>query len=137
MCSYQNALYNDLVNKRRVLLHRQAGDLMIRFYSDQAPRFATQLAMHFERGRDFGRTVEFLIHAGDNARQINANEKARSITVARLALFPRLPSEQQAPWLLTIYQKRGAAYLAISQFDQAVEDFTNLLHQARAINDRT
>ena len=73
---YQNALYNDLVNKRRVLLHRQTGDLMIRFYGDQAPRFATQLAMHFERGRDFGRTVEFLIHAGDNARQINANEKA-------------------------------------------------------------
>jgi tetratricopeptide (TPR) repeat protein len=134
---YQNALYKDLVNKRRRLLHRQTGDLMIRFYGNQAPRFATQLAMHFERGRDFGRTVEFLIHAGDNGRQINANEKAAEHYSRALGFVPRLPSEQQVSRLLTIYQKRGAAYLATSQFDQAVEDLTNLLHQARAINDRT
>jgi DNA-binding winged helix-turn-helix (wHTH) protein/tetratricopeptide (TPR) repeat protein len=134
---YQNALYKDLVNKRRVQLHRQTGDLMIRHYNDHAPRFATQLAMHFERGRNFGRTVEFLIHAGDNASQIHANENAAEHYSRALAFIPRLPSEQQAPRLLTIYQKRGAAYLAMSQFDQAVEDFTSLLHQARAINDRT
>ena len=134
---YQNDLYQDLVNKRRVLLHRQTGDLMIRHYGDQAPRFATQLAMHFERGRDFGRTVEFLIHAGDNGRQINANEKAVEHYSRALGFVPRIPAEQQAPRLLTIYQKRGAAYLATSQFDQAVDDFTNMLDQARGINDRT
>ena len=38
-------LYQDLVNKRRVLLHCQTGDLLIRYCGDQAPRFATQLAI--------------------------------------------------------------------------------------------
>jgi tetratricopeptide (TPR) repeat protein len=133
---YQNSLYNDLVSKRRVLLHRQAGDLMIRFYGDQAPRFAGQLAVHFERGRDFGRAVEFLVHAGDNGRHVNANDKAVEHYSHALTLVSRLPLEQQTPGLLTIYQKRGAAYLAMGQFDQAVEDFTNLLHQARATSDR-
>ena len=133
---YQNSLYKDLVNKRRILLHRQTGNLMIRHCGDHAPRFATQLAMHFERGRDFGRTVEFLIQAGDSGRQINANEKAAEHYSRALAFVPRIPPEQQVPRLLTIYQKRGAAYLATSQFDQAVEDFTSLLIQARAINDR-
>jgi DNA-binding winged helix-turn-helix (wHTH) protein/tetratricopeptide (TPR) repeat protein len=134
---YQNALYKDLVSKRRVQLHRQTGDLMIRYYSDHAPKFATQFAMHFERGQDFGRTVEFLIHAGDNVREIHANKEAAEHYSRALAFIPKLPSEQQAPRLLTIYQKRGAAYLAMSQFDQAVEDFTSLLHQAHAMNDRT
>jgi tetratricopeptide (TPR) repeat protein len=132
---YQNSLYNDLVSKRRILLHRQTGDLMIQHCGDQAPRFATQLAMHFERGRDFGRTVEFLIQAGDNARNITTNEKAAEHYSRALGFVPRIPLEQQAPRLLTIYQKRGAAYVATSQFDRAVEDLTNLLNQARSIND--
>jgi DNA-binding winged helix-turn-helix (wHTH) protein/tetratricopeptide (TPR) repeat protein len=133
---YRDALYEGLVNKRRALLHRQTGELMIRFYGDQARRFATQLAVHFERGRDFGLAIEFLIHAGDNSRQIHANEKAAEHYSRALGFVPRLPSEKQAATLLAIYQKRGAAYLATGQFDEAVGDFTNALRQARAINDR-
>ena len=134
---YQNSLYSNLVTRRRILLHRQAGDLIIGFYGDQAPRIATQLAMHFERGRDFERAVEFLIHTADNAKQINATEEAVGHYNRAAGFVPRLPLERQVPWLRTIYQKRGAAYLATSQFDQAIEDFTNLLDLARSIKDRT
>jgi tetratricopeptide (TPR) repeat protein len=133
---YQNALYNGLVSSRRVLLHRQTGDLLIRFYGEQAPRIAAQLAVHFERGRDFGRAVEFLIHAGDHDRQINANDKAAEHYSRALSLVPRLTSGYLSASLLTIYQKRGAVYLDMSQFDQAVEDFTSFLCHTRAINDR-
>jgi tetratricopeptide (TPR) repeat protein len=45
--------------------------------------------------------------------------------------------EQQAALLHTIYEKRGAAYLAASQFDQAIDDFTTLLDLARATENRT
>jgi DNA-binding winged helix-turn-helix (wHTH) protein/predicted ATPase len=134
---YQNALYSDLVTTRRAQLHRHTGDLIMRFYRDRAPRIATQLAMHFERGRDFGRTVEFLIHTGDNARQINANEEAVGHYTRAAGFVSRLPFEQQVHWLHTIYQKRGTTYLATSQFLQAIDDFTNLLDLARAIKDRT
>jgi predicted ATPase/DNA-binding winged helix-turn-helix (wHTH) protein len=134
---YQNTVYQSLVKKRRALLHRQTGDLIIQCYGDQAPQLATQLAMHFERGRDFERAVEFLIHAGDNAMQIHANEKAVEHYSRALGVVPRLASEKQSSALSAIYQKRGAAFLATGQFDYAVEDFTNFMHQARAINDRT
>jgi predicted ATPase len=132
---YQNAVYHDLVKTRRVLLHRQAGDLIIRVYGDDARRLATQLAMHFERGRDFGRTVEFLVQAGDNARLIHANEKALEHYSRALSFVPRLPSDDQPSLLSTIYQKRGPAYLATGQFEDAIRDFTNLLSEARAMND--
>ena len=61
---YQNVLYSDLVTKRRTLLHRQAGNQLLSHYGDQAPHIATQLAMHFERGRDFPLAIEYLTLAG-------------------------------------------------------------------------
>jgi DNA-binding winged helix-turn-helix (wHTH) protein/tetratricopeptide (TPR) repeat protein len=133
---YQNAVYQELVKKRRTLLHRETGDLTIRLYRDQAARHATQLAIHFERGRDFERAVEFLIRAGDNAMQIHANEKALEHYSRALEFIPRLASKKQASALCAIYQQRGAAYLATGQFDDAVQDFTKLLHQARTMEDR-
>ncbi len=132
---YQNALYHDVVKTRRVLLHREAGYLILRTYGHDARRLATQLAMHFERGRDFGRAVEFLIQAGDNARLIHANEKALEHYSRALGFVPRLPSENQAALLSTIYQKRGPAYLATGQFEDAIRDFTNFLDEARSMKD--
>lgn len=133
---YQNAVYQDLVTKRRMLLHRQTGDLMIQSYGGEAQRLATQLAMHFERGRDFDRTVEFLIQAGDNAMQIHANEKALEHYSRALGFVPKLLCEEQTALLSVIYRKRGAAYLATGHFENAIEDFINFLHQARTANDR-
>ncbi|HWP42832.1 MAG TPA: AAA family ATPase, partial [Blastocatellia bacterium] len=59
---YQNVLYGDLVSKRRMLLHRKIAEQLVRHYGKQSPRIASQLAMHFERGRDFAGTIEYLIH---------------------------------------------------------------------------
>jgi len=73
---YQNVLYDELVSKRRILLHRQAGEQLLRHYGKHALRIAPQLAMHFERGRDFARAVEYLVHAGDNATKIYGNSEA-------------------------------------------------------------
>src|SRR5215471_5493307 len=132
---YQNALYSELLTKRRILLHRQTGDLMVRFHHNQGARIATQLAIHFERGWDFEHAVEFLIHAGDNARQILASDEAAKYYSRAAGLVPRLSSEQQQSRLDSIYEKRGAVYLAAGQFDRAIEDFKNLLQQARATGD--
>ncbi|HZQ53959.1 MAG TPA: hypothetical protein VFB14_17280 [Bryobacteraceae bacterium] len=127
---YQNAVYQDLMTNRRVSLHRQTGDLMIRSYGGEARRLATQLATHFDRGRDFERAVEFLVHAGDNAMQIHANEKAVEHYSRAVGFMPKLACEKQSSMLAAIYRKRGAAYLATGHFGDAIEDFSNLLHQA-------
>jgi len=134
---YQNVLYGDLVSKRRILLHREAGEQLLQHYGKQAPRIAAQLAMHFERGRDFGRAVEYLIQAGDNAAQLYANDEAEKHYSGALALVEKLPDEEQAKTKLTIYQKRGTVNLALSRFQQAVNDFTSMLEQARSLRSVT
>ena len=131
---YQNYLYGNLVNKRRVMLHLQAGEQLARHYGKRAPQIATQLAIHFERGRDFGRAVEYLIHAGDNATKLYAYAEAEKHYTHALSLVERLPNGEQTKNLLTLYQKRGTVNHMLSGFPEAVDDFTNMLEQARGLN---
>ena len=131
---YQNYLYGELVNKRRVLLHRQAGDELAGHYGKRAPQIATQLAMHFERGRDFERAVEFLVRAGDNATKLYAYAEAEKHYTHALSLVEKLPGENQPEELLRLYDKRGTVNHALSRFPLAIGDFTKMLEQARQIS---
>jgi serine/threonine protein kinase/tetratricopeptide (TPR) repeat protein len=127
---YQNFLYGDLVTKRRTMLHRQAGEQLAQHYGRRAPHIATQLALHFERGRDFVRAVEFLIHAGDNATSLYANAEAADHYTRALSLAEKLPDEAQAETMVALYRKRGATNMALSRFGQSVDDYVSMLkHQ--------
>jgi serine/threonine protein kinase/tetratricopeptide (TPR) repeat protein len=130
---YQNFLYGNLVNKRRIMLHKQAGEQLVQHYGKRAPQIATQLAMHFERGRDFARAVEFLIHAGDNATKLFAFAEAEKHYTHALNLLAKTPSEEHTQTLLTLYEKRGTVNHMLSRFPQAVHDFTDMLEQARKL----
>jgi predicted ATPase len=86
---YQNFLYDELVSKRRVLLHRQAGEQLLLHYGEEAPRIAA-LAMHFERGRDYGRAIEYLIgRATMPQRYANAEAEGRYTHAFALKNFRR------------------------------------------------
>jgi tetratricopeptide (TPR) repeat protein len=132
---YHDVLYGGLVSKRQALLHRQAGELLVRHYGDQAPRIAVQLAVHFERGRDFGRAVEYFIRAGDNAAGIYANAEAAEHFSHALDLVAKLPAADRGEREAIVLQKRGAANQALSRFDRAVTDFDRVLELARTLGD--
>ncbi len=131
---YQNVLYNDMVSKRRVLLHRQAGEQLAEHYGKQSARIAAQLSMHFERGRDFARAVEYLIQSGDNATNLYANAEAAEHYSHAISLLDKIPEEDRGENLLTLHRKRGKARMALGRFSLAVDDFTEMLEQARSLN---
>jgi tetratricopeptide (TPR) repeat protein/tRNA A-37 threonylcarbamoyl transferase component Bud32 len=128
---YQNLLYDDLVSKRRILLHRIAGQRWAEHYGADAPRIATKLAMHFERGRDFERAIEYLIHAAATATQLYASGEADRHCTHALGLVAKLPPEKQGERFINLYGKRGSARFALSRFDDAVHDFTRMLELSR------
>lgn len=130
---YQNSLYGDLVNKRRIMLHRQAGEQLERHYGKRVPHIATQLALHFERGRDFPRAIEYLIHAGDNAIKLYANAEAAGHYTRALGLVEKLPAEDRTEIFATLYQKRGAVNFALSSFAQSVDDYTQMLKYQQSL----
>jgi predicted ATPase len=131
---YQNFLYSDLVNKRRVRLHPQAGEQLLSHYGKRAPQIATQLALHFEQGRDFPRAIEYLIHAGDHAAKLYGYAEAEEHYTRALNLIEKLPDGEQAAQFATLYHKRGTVNHALSNFTQAAKDFAAMLDQARVLN---
>jgi predicted ATPase/predicted Ser/Thr protein kinase len=132
---YQNLFYADLVPKRRVLLHRQAGEELGRRYRDQASRIAGQLAAHFERGRDFARALDYRIQAGENATRLYDNVLAEEHYTTALELVAKLPEDQQARSRIRVLRKRGAARLAQARRDDAERDFQTMLEIARSVPD--
>ena len=124
---YENFLYAGLVTKRKIMLHRQAGEQLAQHYGKRAPQIASQLALHFERGRDFARAVEFLTHAGDNATKLYANAEAADHYTRSLSLAKKLPDDEQGEILATLHGKRGASNMALSRFGDSIDDFVKML----------
>jgi tetratricopeptide (TPR) repeat protein len=132
---YQNFLYDQLLSKRRVLLHRRAGETLERVYAGQHARVAGALATHFERGRDFVKAITFLVQAGDTALSRYANAEAVSLFSRGLELVDKLPEGQQAERRAVLLQERALAQMALGRLKEAGEDYRTMREVCRAAGD--
>jgi tetratricopeptide (TPR) repeat protein/class 3 adenylate cyclase len=130
---YQNTFYSALPTKRRALLHRQVGEILARDYGSQTSRIAATLATHFELGRDFSRAVDYFAQSGDNATLLCAPSQAVAHYSHALELVDRLPAEQQFSHRMTLYKKRGYAYLSQRQIQEAQSDFVTMRNSAQSV----
>jgi predicted ATPase len=88
---YQNVLYNRLPASRRVQLHRRIGERGEEIYGERAREIAGELAMHFERGRDYKRAAKYFQQAADNAMRRFAYQEAVGLARRGIELLGRLP----------------------------------------------
>jgi DNA-binding winged helix-turn-helix (wHTH) protein/predicted ATPase len=88
---YQEVTYKRIPVGRRVLLHQRIGERTEAAYGKQATEIAAELAVHFERGRDYQRAVQYLQHAGKNALRRSANQEAVAHLTKGLELLKTLP----------------------------------------------
>lgn len=64
---YRDALYESIPAGKRASLHRQVGTRLEQGYGNQAHDIAAELAVHFERGRDYDKAVQHVRQAAKNA----------------------------------------------------------------------
>jgi predicted ATPase len=88
---YQDVLYHRLTARRRQRLHQQIGEREEQAYGERAREIAAELALHFERGRDYHRAVRYLQQAGENAVRRSAYHEAVALLVKGLELIQTLP----------------------------------------------
>jgi predicted ATPase len=103
---YHEVIYDRVPVSRLVRWHRQIGMRLEEGYGAHTQEIATELAMHFERGRDYPRAVAYLRQAADNALRRYANIEAISHLTKALGLLKTLPNPheymQQELDLLTV-----------------------------------
>jgi len=109
---YQNVLYERIAPGRRVRLHKQIGERREAAFGPRAGEIATELAVHFEHGRDVHRAIFYLERAGNNALQRSANAEAVRHLTSALTLLKTLPNAAGCtPQELTLLVTLGAALI--------------------------
>src|SRR5262249_41781443 len=88
---YQQVLYHRTSAAQRVRLHHPIGGRREAGYGVQAGDIAAELAMHFARGRDNPRAVQYRQLAGQQAVQRSAYAEAVSHLTTALELLKTLP----------------------------------------------
>jgi DNA-binding winged helix-turn-helix (wHTH) protein/predicted ATPase len=92
---YQEVLYGRAPVARRVELHRLVGSRQERAYGVHAKKIAAELAMHFERGREYRRAVFYLHQAGVNAIRRNAHHEAIRYLNKGLESLKVIPADRE------------------------------------------
>ena len=93
---WQHALHQEVVYARvpvgrRLRLHRRIGAREETGYGAQASAHAAELAMHFERGQDYWRAVQYLGQAAENATQRSAYHEGIGLLTKGLEVLATLP----------------------------------------------
>ena len=90
---YQNALYDRVPLARRAHLHKRIGEQMEIDFGGRAPEIAAELAMHFEKAREYHRAVPYLQQAAVNASRRFANRETLELSRRGLELLRKLPED--------------------------------------------
>lgn len=114
---YQQVLYDRVPAGRRIGLHQRIGERIERAYGTQARTVAAELAMHFERGRDFSRAVHYLRQAGENATRRSAHSEAISLLTKGLELLQMLPqTPERSRQEIRLHLARGASLITLKGY---------------------
>src|SRR5262249_479271 len=87
----QNVLYQRLTDGQRLHLHRRIGERKETAYGKRVGEIAGELAIHFVQGRDYGRAVQYLQLAAQNAVQRCAFREALGPLTHGLELLRNWP----------------------------------------------
>lgn len=114
---YVNALYERIPAARRAKLHKDMAEKGEIIYGTRAGEIATELAIHFEQGRDYRRAAKYLQKAGDNAIRRFAYREAVPLARRGLELLKRLPdSAERAEQELSLQLTLGVPLIAIEGY---------------------
>jgi predicted ATPase/DNA-binding winged helix-turn-helix (wHTH) protein len=107
---YQQVLYHRVSAAQRVRLHQRIGARLEAGHGAQAGDMAAALAMHFERGRDAHRAVQYLRQAGQRSMERSAHVEAAGHFTRALEVLKTLPATpERNQQELTLHFALGAA----------------------------
>jgi DNA-binding winged helix-turn-helix (wHTH) protein/tetratricopeptide (TPR) repeat protein len=120
---YRTVLYDSLSPAHRRLLHQRLGQRIEQAYGQRADELATELAVHFERGRDAARAINYLEKAATHCSRRGAHREAIATIRRALEMVALLPgTPERTDRVLFLNLRLGAIQLVAEDYaDPAVE----------------
>lgn len=95
---YQELAYQGIAPTRLAELHRRVGEWFEHVHAGRLGDLAAELALHFEMGRQYGKAIEYLGLAAENAERRHAShEVIRLLSHAIQLLEGFVPPDQKSP----------------------------------------
>jgi predicted ATPase len=89
---YRDVPYRMMAPMRRSQIHQRIAERGVAIYGDRASEIAAELAMHFEKSRDWPRSVQYLMLAAENTTLKSAHHEAADLAQRGLATLTLLPA---------------------------------------------
>lgn len=123
---FKHALYRDVLYRQIPVTHARAMHLRLAeqteaLWGSQASSIASELAVHFEDGRSYGRAVPYLIIAAANAARRYAHDDSLRLLRHALEMLAHLAPEAGAALEIQILEKIGDALYAQGDMEQSGE----------------
>ena len=110
---YRTVIYDSLTTSRRIQLHRRIAEGGEELYGERAVEIAGELAMHFERGRDYKRATKYLQEAANIAIRRYAYREAVGLARRGIDLCATLSdSPERARQELSLHLSLGVPLIA-------------------------
>lgn len=123
---YREAIYARVPAARARLLHHHVGLRMERAFAGCVAEAASELAMHFERSRDFPKAIEYLRQTGQTAARRGASVEALGNFEKALHFLDHLPpSRERDETEIALRISSGSMHMAVNGWGapQASEAF--------------
>jgi DNA-binding winged helix-turn-helix (wHTH) protein/predicted ATPase len=136
---YHNVAYGCITAARLIQLHRRLGAGEEEAFGPRAREIAAELAVHFERGRDYRKAVQYLRHAAETAGQRYAHREAIQSLRRALELLKALPDGAQGlQQELELQLALGPALMVTRGFaaPEVAETYTRARQLCEQLSDR-
>ena len=114
---YVNTLYQRIPAARRAKLHKDMAEQGEIIYGSRVDEIGTELAIHFEQGRDYRCAAKYLQKSADNAIRRFAYREAVGLARRGLELLARLPdTAERTQQELSLQLTLGVPLIAIEGY---------------------
>jgi DNA-binding winged helix-turn-helix (wHTH) protein/tetratricopeptide (TPR) repeat protein len=128
---YHSVFYQHVPPARRSQLHHRIGEYKELIYGSRAGEIAAELAIHFERGRDYRRAVKYLRLSAENALSSFANREAIDHLTLAIELLKRIPITEQYSLQMEILEMIGLVRRSMNDMPGAVKAYEDMVSLAQ------
>lgn len=134
---YRQALHRSLSGLNRSQLHLSLGERLRPICDAGKPELASELALHFEEGRDYEQATRYLMLAAENAARRFSHRDSIQILRRAFELASSVAGPARSELEIQILQRTGDAHYALGAMSDSVEAYDAAAAQAAQVGLRT
>jgi DNA-binding winged helix-turn-helix (wHTH) protein/tetratricopeptide (TPR) repeat protein len=120
---YRQVVYRLLSDRSRSRLHRIVGERLRSLCTAERPELAAEVALHLERGREYGDAIDHLILAAENAASRFAYRESIELLKHALLLVPKVAARNQTELELQLLEHIGDAHYWLGSMSECAKAY--------------